>query len=391
MISLLIALARSKDNLTWNWVENSATSSFDIKFNGHSTTYKNYGWFVIFRIIYPTGPSKLIYASGANHGKAYYDGINLEIKPEIDQATNYLIVSFEITNNGTEPKRVEVGVFADVKIDENDKALIYILEGQRGFTMHDNNTNLKYTLLIRDAPGSTNVDTFYYGPILNNWVTRDDNDRFYYVTDNFPYFENATNQKEQVYDSCFAFSWKERDVYPGETLKLSTTAGVGSNLFTPPFVNIVDNFKEIYEPNHLLVVKFSVGDYNPKETVSYTFTDSLGITKSDKFTSSQTNKIKNYELNLNIGRGPEYWFTISAKDTHGLKSNVIHKSIFITKKPKLSITNNVNGTYKKGKKIYIEGTVFDDTKVTIKYIFDNRFVLIAKFIAMIKLNHFEQI
>lgn len=373
MISLLFGFVQSGDTLKWDWVEYSDYSSFYIKFNEHSTTYENHEWFVVFRVHSSSGPSKLIFASGKNHGKAYYDGINLEIKPEIDEKTNYLIVTFNISNNGTEPKRIDVGVFADVKIDKNDKASIHILEGKRGFTMYDNNTNLKYTLLIRDAPGSTNVDTFYYGEMSTGWYGQDATG-FYYYPNMFPYFQETFNFNESTYDSCFAFSWKDRDIYPGKSIKLSTTAGVGSDLKTPPFVTLDSEFKEVYDPNESVTIKFSVGDYDENETIFYNFSDSSGASQEYNFTTNQTIKIFDHILPITLRTEKEYWFSISARDSHGFESNVINKSLFVTKKPIVYITNEVNGTYKEDSKINVKGSVFDDTKVKLKYYFDDGFL-----------------
>ncbi|EAX82864.1 hypothetical protein TVAG_521060 [Trichomonas vaginalis G3] len=138
----------------------------------YSTTFWNHGWYVVFRVYENGEPGPLVYVKGSNKGKAEYNGIKFETKGDIDSQTGYFILTFNIRNTAQEPKRIDVGVFADVQIAENDKATIKPLANKRGFTMKDDLTRISFTLLIRDAANVTNVDSFYYGPLEYEWYNR---------------------------------------------------------------------------------------------------------------------------------------------------------------------------------------------------------------------------
>lgn len=372
MIFLLLVIIRSERGLTWNWIENSSTSSFDIKYNGISTTYFDQGWFVVFRIVYTSVVSKLIYVSGENHGKASFDGINFEIRPEIDPETHYLVISFKLNNTGTEPKRVDIGVFANARQFDYYSSF-HFLGGQRGFTIKSENTKLTYTLLIRHAPRTTNVDTFYYASLFNEWTERKRDGTVRYIPDKLPYFRNETREIQRNDYNCFAFSWT-RDIYPGQSIDLSTSVGMGPNLKIPPFVYIT-GFKETYQPNELFSFTLTFGEYDNNETVIYSIKDSNGIATEKSFHTVQSDMIITHYFLGSVGQGHIYWFSVSGVDSHGCKSNVINKTLYVTKKPELYIPKKIIERYKSGRTIDLEGDVFDDGKVKLKYMFDNRFAL----------------
>ncbi|KAI5510497.1 dextransucrase protein, partial [Trichomonas vaginalis G3] len=220
----------------------------------YSTTYHNRGWFVVFREYINRKPRSLHFVKGSNNGVADYDDIHFETITSVDPVTGYLSLCFNITNNGDEPKRIDVGVFADIQVAGNDYATVIPLENRRGFTMTDPDTGITFTLLVKDASGTTNVDAFYYGKFNRRWAEIYDdyynNQVVNYYPKRFPYFKNITTTPTNLEneDSVFAFSWQKRDIYPGKTLSYGTTAGTGSNLKSPPFAKWTCDFKDNYDP-----------------------------------------------------------------------------------------------------------------------------------------------
>ncbi|EAY06209.1 hypothetical protein TVAG_470520 [Trichomonas vaginalis G3] len=253
--------ASNKITTSFSQTNNSNNANFDIKLpNSVSTTYDNRGWYVVFREYANGKAGNLQYVTGTNNGVANYDDLNFITKLSVDSVTSHLKVLFEITNNGNSPKTIDVGVFADIFIDKDDFAKITPLQGNRGFTMIDQSSGKKLTLLLKDSKDVTNVDTFFYGGKDDSYMT----DEKRYTTDKFPYFKNmdyVTNY-EGDYDSVFSFSWQKKTINPQETLSLSVVAGADADTSTPPYIKLTKEINERYNKNDKITVQFDVYEFD---------------------------------------------------------------------------------------------------------------------------------
>lgn len=133
----------------------------------YSTTFKNYGWYAVFRILNDSVPGPLRLISGETNYVARYD--DLFIDADFIMNDNMLQFIFLIKNIGNTPQTVDLGLFADIQIGNNDNANIKILEYNRGLAITDPISNISFSIIIRDYEESSSVDTFFYGAYNNSY------------------------------------------------------------------------------------------------------------------------------------------------------------------------------------------------------------------------------
>lgn len=290
----------------------------------YSTTFKNYGWYAVFRILNDSVPGPLRLISGETNYVARYD--DLFIDADFIMNDNMLQFIFLIKNIGNTPQTVDLGLFADIQIGNNDNANVKILEYNRGLAITDPISNISYSIIIRDYEESSSVDTFFYGPYSSKYDS----------LIGAPFFEDGVEKITNSIDTVTAFSWKNRKVLPNETINLSFKIFEGSAPKTPPKIYILDDLKAVYQPNETINIVIVIYDIDGEPGSIY-FSDSNGIitTRNYKF-----NK-RNYALeffNINVGTKPYYNFTLYAVDESNYTSEIITKKVRVQN----SIKNTMN-------------------------------------------------
>ena len=136
------------------------------------------------------------------------DGLTYDITPSLVYDGRYVKITYTVENTGSKTYAFHIGSFADVMIDENDRAPIVGLTGGGGLVMSGSPRN-DYTFNLV-APSA---DTLWYG----FWWNAGDN------------VFNDRADKTSVYeqDSGMAWSWKDEVIKPGQTWERSVLIGVG--------------------------------------------------------------------------------------------------------------------------------------------------------------------
>lgn len=143
---------------------------------------------------------------------------------------------------------------------------------------------------------------------------------------------------------------------------------------SPPGIHFISNYSYgVTAYNETYPILIRIVDYNTGEDIKVELIDSIGASSVHNFTTStEFNSIYDlsYEINLSYTLTENFWIFVRAQDSKGLSSE-LNQSIIVTKRPQLKITSiDLNGPYTKGKYIDISGTVYDDSNVTIFYVFD---------------------
>lgn len=146
-------------------------------------------------------------------------GLRLDVDLSL-YGDNYVMVQYTLTNNGAKSHDVQVGSYADVMIDRNDRAPIYAeTSGGNILNMSGSPRNNYAFKLV-----ATGCDTLWYGFYGNRFE-----ECFTNMTDRGP-------SNKYKGDSALAYSWKTV-VAPGETWTRCVLIGTGSlaqmNLETP--------------------------------------------------------------------------------------------------------------------------------------------------------------
>lgn len=366
MLACLLTCLRAESNgdLKLEW-KDSQYAAFDIKISDKSTTHNGDGWFVVFRVYNGDEPGELKYVSGKNQSETTANGITVKILEGIEDQTNNKVIGFQVTNNGGDTIKYDLGVFADVQIDGNDNATITAaLEGKM-LSIKNEYTGVAYTLLLgREIDEVSSVDRVFYGEMDKSNTPA-----------NYPYFNNTKISEVFISykDSCFAFSWTNRTVDKGDTTTHKIFAAVGTSINTPPTIGIGME-ESIFEVGQLDGIEIFIIDLQSNDEISYYYEDSNGVTKSKTIGKLFSKKGLSYYYDIipyDSAKPQKFWLAARATDSSGLQSNLDNRTFIITIKPNLTITSTINESYRKGETINISGTTYDDTTVYIKYVFDN--------------------
>ena len=134
------------------------------------------------------------------------DGI--EFKRSVKYDGYNVIISYTATNKSSTNKTVNISLDSDIMIYGNDRATV-TSDGE-GFTMM--NGKYQFYFRLKNSPGVTNVDTFWYGHYGNRA-----NNRLNQISPLAPLHNT---------DSGMAFSWKNRVIKPGETKTFTVIMGL---------------------------------------------------------------------------------------------------------------------------------------------------------------------
>lgn len=172
-------------------LSNNGSTNFNIKGNGNKTTYSDRGYSTVLKVNGNT--SDIISGTGT------LDNVKLTTKLEYINDGNYIKISYIINNQSEENKTIGIATHADIMINNDDKATITNITGNRGFYMTDGSYN--YKVMLRDTANVTNVDTYWFGKY---------SDRTNHLWDS-----SSISQLVNV-DSGMAYSWNNRTIAPGE-------------------------------------------------------------------------------------------------------------------------------------------------------------------------------
>lgn len=356
-------------SLTWYWKQrdysNPLTNAvFDIRYKGGKTTQNYYGWNVQF-----SQDGNLRPLSGSYEGKfppisrsgRRYVEFSTEITRPI--GPDYLLISFKVFNNQLEPATINITIWADVMILNNDKATVewYGKPDRRGITMTDPPTNTKLTLVARNGYSVEDVDTFWFGQFVNYSDFHE-----FDVYDGDAPLENT--------DSAFSFGWKNRVIYPNATQYYSVLFGVGVDLKDPPIVNVNTQFKDNYKGGDKIKVEGRVIDYTYNESLNlYILFNNGTVNETIPFPmveNGNINKTFEKEITLPSELG-KYVLEIYAVDDYGLKSNLFSRYLLVNEPPTIQVTRDViKPKYVTGSAVEIVGTLWDDRKASVHYRFD---------------------
>lgn len=169
--------------------------------NGNKTTFSNKGYTTILLV---DGKS-----TNVVHGKGSVNNVNCTTNVSIIEDGNYAKIEYIITNNSLTNKTVSIATHADIMINNDDKARIDNLPGNKGFIMTDR--TLYYNVILRGQEGITDVDSYWFG----------------YYSDRTKNLWNDTHPESLVNtDSGMVYSWKNRVIAPGETKSFIVKIGL---------------------------------------------------------------------------------------------------------------------------------------------------------------------
>ena len=183
-------------------------TSFNINGIDGSTTYQT----TFMNRGYSTAVSVDGRTKQSNPSNLIASGLRLDVDLSLyDDNDNYVMVQYTLTNNGARSHDVQVGSYADVMIDRNDRAPIYAeTSGGNVLNMSGSPRNNYAFKLV-----ATGCDTLWYGFYGDRFT-----ECFTNMTDRGP--SNKYNG-----DSALAYSWKTV-VAPGETWTRCVLIGTGS-------------------------------------------------------------------------------------------------------------------------------------------------------------------
>ena len=163
------------------------------------------------------------------------NGVNAtaKIEPSGEVAAK---ISFVLTNNGDNAATVNVGMYGDVWIGDNDYAPIYRLNNADGETyglrMKQNteeNSPLFCALFGEGITGVTPVDAYWFGHFGSNYSANA-------IVGNYSTSSSNWMVEGGNYDSAIGFCWKDRTIAPGETVEFSFLVSVGDIDFEDPII-----------------------------------------------------------------------------------------------------------------------------------------------------------
>lgn len=182
-------------------IELIPSNNFNILGNGNKTTYNNAGYSTILLV---DGKSTSVV-----RGKGSINNVNCTTNVSIIEDGNYAKIEYVITNNSMANKTVSIATHADIMINNDDRARIDNLPGNKGFIMTDG--TLYYNVILRGQEGITDVDSYWFGRY---------NDR----TNNL--WNDSHPQSLVNTDSGMVYSWKNKVIEPGETKSFIVKIGL---------------------------------------------------------------------------------------------------------------------------------------------------------------------
>ena len=162
-------------------------------------------------------------------------------------------VVYTLTNTTNQAVTVNVGVWGDIMIGDNDKAPLELLKtsagAEYGIKMkHDNDTEnppLLCVLFGAGVTGVTPIDDYWFGFFSSNWHANEIVGQYSSTIYNTVNVNGETNNwpstnsefylvEDGTYDSGLGFCWKERTIEPNSSIELSYLISVGEIDFEEP-------------------------------------------------------------------------------------------------------------------------------------------------------------
>ena len=207
-------------------------------------------------------------------GKLIASGLSLDVTLD-KEGGNYVKVQYTLTNTGSKPHTVKVGSYADVMIDDNDRAPIYATEAGGNTLLMTGSPRNDYAFKLV-APTCDTLWYGYYGKCVKKCFTN---------------MENRGPSNVYKKDSGISYSWTAT-VEPGQTWSRYVLIGTGSaeqmNVGTPtipqpeeivPDPEITLNTSELY---------FTEGESLPADWNSYIASSKGTVTVTGKPASTNT-------------------------------------------------------------------------------------------------------
>ena len=196
------------------------STTFDIQgyHNGiiKATTYNNSGYGVVLDI----GGARVNFPNRYILGNTFTtNGIDFKLDLSFISEGNYVKVKYTVTNNSDVSKTYGIATHSDTQIGTNDSAQIQ--KTDKGIVMLEGGASgAQFNVITKNSYGVTDVDTLWFGL----WYER--NSQLF----------NDTPSSTSSGDSGLAYSWKNRNITPGETIVHSVLFGIGP-VNEPPVIN----------------------------------------------------------------------------------------------------------------------------------------------------------
>lgn len=185
--------------------DRASRANYNIKINGQQTTYGNFGFETVFKV-----DEIQTSVSGMTNHRANVANCEIITFADGNSSVMFSNIVYKVTNNDVKSHTISIATHADIAIATDDRANIYNIDGNKGFTMiGSSRKNISYVLR---GMGGEDVDTYWYG-------------HFWERHNNL--YKNCSFQDLTNTDSAMAFSWKDRIIKPNET-KIFTIASSAS-------------------------------------------------------------------------------------------------------------------------------------------------------------------
>ncbi len=119
-------------------------------------------------------------------------------------------LTYQITNNGTNPEIISLAGGSDVQIGSNDGAPMTRLDDGRGFMMFNGSDQFNFFGI--NTVGVTNVDAFWFGSLGDL---------------GYNYFTQQTVSSVSGVDSAMSYSWHNKTIAIGQSRNFSVLIGIG--------------------------------------------------------------------------------------------------------------------------------------------------------------------
>jgi len=182
----------------------------------------------------------------------------------------YVKLTLNVTAGSNGVTNGKLAIYADTMIGSNDSAAIEVIKSGNeviGIKMADNGSGAQFSLLFANAPGVTDVDTYWFG------VYGEHDDKCYDQLNASSKSSYGTYNSDLTSysgaDSACAFSWQNINLNPGQKAAYSVIVGVG----------------EVAEP----VAWYDTGLTLDRDTVEYG--ETANVTASIKDAASMTEEL----------------------------------------------------------------------------------------------------
>lgn len=365
---------------TTSELSSNSNSCFDIKYHSPyfsegdfiKTTYNGEGYYVGYRLYNKEGnPQEDTHLVKHTEGSQSTTGdITVNYFYELNTETRFLMLYFNVTNNGYFPQKVDLSVFGDVDVvgtysDDNAMQKLTMRQDKRGFLITDDST-IDITFFTRDFSVLPSVDKMYLGALTTERAPNNN-----LPISEMPFFKDAEDDIPNG-NIVMSFSWMNRTIPPDTTVTFGFAAAPVEKLMTPTVIKDKTNKKDYYNPNDSVTINITVEDGDKGDKIKLEL-NLNGTNKTVEYSITEEEKLHIFTETVNVGNGPYYRYTAQASDAFStMLSNKIDVILPINAPPEFQINEDlIEPKYSKGGTITIQGTVKDVDGGVIKYQFDD--------------------